>query len=71
MLNATLLADGENTNSNTEQNVTQENFGVMGDSVNDKINGQLYVLNYKCFGNKDRDGWYYSGKSAFMHDGLL
>lgn len=69
-LNATLLADGEDTN-NTEQNVTQENFGVMGDSVNDKLDGQLYVLNYRCFGSKDKDGLYYSGKSAFMHDGLL
>lgn len=44
---------------------------MMGDSVNNKLSGWLYVLNYRCFGSKDKDGWYYSGKSAFMHDGLL
>lgn len=44
----------------------------MGDNVNNHIKGQLYVLNYRQFGDrKDKNSIYYSGKSAVMKDGVL
>ena len=67
-ITATLLADADSEDSV----VSKEDFGMMGDNVNNHISGQLYVLNYRQFGDrKDKNSVYYSGKSAVMKDGVL
>lgn len=55
-----------------DSTVTADDFCVLGDSVNDKVGGQLNVLNFRKFGDKkDSGSLYYSGESGFMHDGVL